>query len=199
MIFSIEGVDGVGKTLVAKLLAAKLGALYLKFPDRETVSGGLLDEALRGKRLLDPVVFQVLQTVNRLEKGRLLELAKGSQDFHVVCDRYTLSGLVYGEAEGLSREWLSAVLAAVPPADYEIVLTCDPSTLDGERLAGRDRERYEKGGIAALEAFQEGYLREWRHHSSNREAIWRRFVTSAMGSEAIVELFLRREGLERIV
>ena len=46
MIISIEGVDGVGKTTIAKALADLLHIGYQKFPDRTTESGKLLADVM---------------------------------------------------------------------------------------------------------------------------------------------------------
>lgn len=62
----------------------------------------------------------------------------------LVLDRYWLSGLVYGMADGLDREWLLAIHAALPPV-HHIFLDVDRAEAVHRRPELRDRfERDEK-------------------------------------------------------
>lgn len=162
MLIAIEGVDGVGKTTLALAMAKKLGGTYLKFPDRETLSGGEIAAVLRGEGAMTPAAFQALQLVNRLEKLDALRVAARHPGRHVVCDRYTESALVYGSLDGVPLEWLQSVVkTALPAADLQLLLTADPWMIDRERLTGRDRERYETGGPDTLEEAQRRFKVLW--------------------------------------
>lgn len=190
MLIAIEGIDGVGKTTLAKALAEKIGALYLKFPDRRTQTGVVLDQALRsdnGFGQLGPVTFQALQCTNRLEKWHQLAAAAGSPTIHVVADRYVASGYVYGKLDGLAPSWLDTVFAPFPTADLQVLLVADVAKVDGERLAGRDREVYERKGLAGLRAQHEAFTQLWelkgRTEGSN---IWRVFTVQHEGASALV-------------
>jgi len=192
MIIAIEGIDGVGKTTLARALATKIGAFYLKFPDRETVSGKAIDRALRREQdgrpieQLPPAAMQALQFVNRMEKRHLLTLAEKSTTRHVVCDRYTMSGLVYGMSDGLPIDWLIDMsLGTEPDADLQILLVADPEMIDRERLAGRDREIYENRGIAGLSAQSTEFECLWRAGYAMDPDIWR---TLPVGERTPLEL-----------
>jgi dTMP kinase len=186
MIISIEGVDGVGKTKVAKALAGRLHICYQKFPDRTTESGKLLAAVLQGQARIHPVAFQALQIANRLEQLPLLHHAYQGGT-HLVCDRYTLSGAVYGRLEGLRMGWLLSMLRAVPAANVEVLLTCDVKKLDGERLAGRDREMYETGGVERLAQTQSKFEGFFETRETNRRARWLKYDTTYVAPEIIAK------------
>jgi thymidylate kinase len=105
------GADGLGKTTIAKLLAAKLEKPYFKFPygsDNDTkeiiYSGQRIREILNNDHQCDPVAFQALQLINKLEavpELRAFELKHGI----VLVDRWSLSALIYGEVDGVDRTW----------------------------------------------------------------------------------------------
>jgi dTMP kinase len=161
MLIAIEGIDGAGKTTLAKLVAVALDAPYLKFPDRNTATGAVLDEVLRHKLTIPPLAFQALQVCNRLEKYDWLLTAALSRTHHVVCDRYTDSGLVYGMADGLDRAALEAMQTGLPEADLHFLIQVDPEIIDGQRLAGRDREVYENKGLQGLSDQAERFHKMW--------------------------------------
>ena len=107
MFIAIEGVDGSGKTLQSKLLMERLQGTRFKFPDADTRLGRLIYGHLRkewaadhvkvnesSEPYLDAMVFQCLQTANRLEKQ--IPIIHAKQRGHVIADRYFASGLVYG-------------------------------------------------------------------------------------------------------
>jgi dTMP kinase len=174
VIIAIEGLDGCGKTTVSKLLAARLGAPYLKFPDRTTASGKVIDAALRHGALIFPESFQALQVVNRVEKLPWLVAASRHGLQHVVCDRYTASGLVYGMQDGLHRRDLEDWNACLPLPDLNVLLSVDPVCIDGVRLKGRDREVYESRGLQGLEDQAKRFDDLWAERKDN--PTWRTFI-----------------------
>lgn len=192
MLIEIEGTDGTGKTTLAKKLADALGGIYQKFPDRRTVTGAILDDALRGRHAISPVEFQALQTVNRLEKLPRLKEAKGSDTVHLVADRYQMSGLVYGMTDGVPRDWLMRVVCdATPVADLHVLLLCDPIKIEMERLAGRDRECYEMEGVRAYARRQELFSGLWEVSAvAEGAARWRVFRTDDTPTEEIATALL---------
>jgi thymidylate kinase len=192
MIIEIEGCDGVGKTTVSKMLAEKIGALYLKFPDRESPTGKIIDGILREKEtslygmdFTKAVTFQALNVVNRGEKIPLLILASEDSENHVVCDRYEQSVYVYGTLDGLDRVWIQSAMMTTPEADWHVLLRMDPTLLDGARLAGRDREVYESEGVEGLRAQQLAFSEIWAGHIQHSN--WMVFDSGALPAKVIVQ------------
>jgi dTMP kinase len=105
MIISFEGCDKSGKTTQIKLLGSWLELVNIKFkslqfPDRTTDIGKILDSYLKRKTVINPKTAHLLFSANRWEKFEILN----SKEI-ILCDRYTLSGLVYSLANGLDEEW----------------------------------------------------------------------------------------------
>jgi dTMP kinase len=180
MIIAIEGLDGCGKTTVSKLLANMLDGTYLKFPDRTTTSGKVIDKALRYHQdgqpicILPPEAFHALQVVNRVEKHKELWSASAARREHVVCDRYTASGLVYGTQDGLDRKVLEVWNTCLMAPDLNVLLSVDPVCIDGERLRGRDREVYESRGLQGFDDQARRFEALWAEHKEDPR--WRVFI-----------------------
>lgn len=157
MLIALEGIDGSGKSYHSERLAERLNGTRRVFPDRRNVTGNAINSHLLGwwsadwkvgpdeaegylAAPIDALVFQALQTVNRLEVLPALkaDMVKGP----VVLDRYTASGMVYGQAEGLDMGWLESIHISFPQPDLWLLLDVDLST-SKERRPDR-RDRYEK-------------------------------------------------------
>lgn len=106
------------------------------------------------------VVLQSLFAVNRYEIAG--EITRALVDGrNVVCDRYWLSGVVYGACDGLDQGWLARIHEGLPQPDCWILLDVDPSESVKRRPERRDR--YEKD--ANMGRRRELYLRwfeEWQ-------------------------------------
>jgi dTMP kinase len=184
MIFAIEGIDASGKATQSKLLAERLlsqgfavrgSVKQLAFPAYNTVTGKVIRNLLSGvvcvreaevadttgndfehtPRFEQALVLQSLMAVNRFEHYSVLLRASGSLDHHLVLDRYRLSGLVYGVADGLDVDWLRAIHSGLPRADRTIYLDI-PIEESFRRRPKRD-DRYE-ADRERLERARTGYL-----------------------------------------
>ena len=104
----LEGIDGCGKTTIAKLLAAKLRKAGEKvIVTGEPTNGPIgkkIHDILQGKLPAPaPIDFQKLYIADRLyHTERIIKpvLMSGST---VICQRYALSTFAYGTAFGVSR------------------------------------------------------------------------------------------------
>lgn len=175
MIIILEGPDGSGKTTQSKLLAERMGAEWMCFPNRETPFGKLIDAHLKGEwkarwdahpgettidedlaqeQYLDAMVFQALQFTNRYECLPRLENAES-----IVLDRYWQSGYAYGAADGLDPDLLLRIHADLPLADLNILVDV-PVELAIQRMGAKEKERYEQADT--LQRVASHYLELWR-------------------------------------
>ena len=104
-----EGLDRIGKTTQSRLLTKRLAerqipAKYMRFPDRTTATGRVLDAYLRHETDLSDEAVHLLFSANRWE-ARAAILKYLERGVTVVLDRYSLSGVVYSVAKGLDPEW----------------------------------------------------------------------------------------------
>ena len=108
-----EGIDGAGKTTQINLLANYLReqgrAVYCTAEPTESVSGGLLRDALSGvtrRTICEMAALFVFDRINHNVNpvnGIQKMLADG---FDVICDRYYYSSLAY-QGSGTDPEWVS--------------------------------------------------------------------------------------------
>lgn len=104
---NICGVDGVGKSTLAKVLAEKIGAKLFYEPDGETeITKALRSHALAKDTDMSAYSRESLMVANRsLAIDRKLPHIKNGET--IVCDRGLLSGYAYANADsGFEyREW----------------------------------------------------------------------------------------------
>lgn len=136
MIIALEGLDGCGKTTHAAALAEEARrrgrqASWLhfptKFPEGRVLTERLIRDILGGLGQHEfsdteiAVILQSLMVTNRLEVLEELRAA-AERDEILVLDRYTLSAVVYGQADKLPRPWILGLQAALPSADTTIII-----------------------------------------------------------------------------
>ena len=145
-LIAFEGLDQSGKQTQAELLRDRLKqdgqkSRLVSFPDYATSIGEEIARALQGEREYGAEVMQLLYIANRYERKPDLErwLEGG---LILVCDRYVASSIAYGEAQGLSAQWLSEIQTFLPPASLTIVLDIAPETAVKRKAV--DRDRYER-------------------------------------------------------
>lgn len=142
----LEGLDRSGKSTQADLLCKFLNAnkyptKLMRFPDRTTAIGKMLDSYLRSATELDDRAVHLLFSANRWEASNALKetLLSGQ---NVVCDRYSYSGVAFSHQKGLDLEWCTNPEIGLPAPDGVIYLTL---SLDiAEQRGGFGNERYEK-------------------------------------------------------
>lgn len=181
MIYVFEGIDGCGKSSAARELATKLNCPLLEFPVRTTRTGQAIDHRLKNG-IADPLSFQCLHVVNKLEHLPQIMPALGSKVYNIVLSRWWQSALVYGQIDGFGPAWLQSI-NDIFRADYNILLDID-SKLASSRIQNREaqkgpvfvREHYEHE--MKLEMARRLYLELWLgdHHPATGE--WRVFSVS---------------------
>lgn len=146
----LEGLDRSGKTSAATALADTLNkeehgsALQMRFPDRDTTIGKMINAYLADGVDLDDHVIHLLFSANRWEKQAFLR-TQLEQGIHVVCDRYAYSGIAFTTAKPTmqdTHEWSKAPDRGLIAPD--VVLFFDVSTAEAAKRGGFGTERYEQ-------------------------------------------------------
>jgi dTMP kinase len=144
----LEGLDRTGKTTQVEFLINKLQLLgkqckLQRFPDRSTEIGKTISSYLENKSELEDHAIHLLFTANRWEivPNLLNSLENG---IHVICDRYSYSGIAYSAAKPtLNLNWCKSVEADLPIPDRIIYLVSNEVDDLTER-GDFGQERYEK-------------------------------------------------------
>ncbi|KAH9933432.1 thymidylate kinase [Fomitopsis serialis] len=138
-----EGLDRSGKSTQAAMLVDRLkqeraDVKLIKFPDRTTPVGKMIDSYLRSQSELDDRAIHLLFSANRWE------LASHSSCGHDHrCDRYAFSGIAFSfcKPSNLSYEWCRAPDIGLPAPDLTLFLDVGPDTVKSR--GGFGEERYE--------------------------------------------------------
>jgi dTMP kinase len=149
MFIVLEGPDFVGKTTQAALLADRLrgghyDVLHLAFPSTSAF-GAAARRCLKMPH--DDTAFRAVLTQACMTADRYT--AAGGIQAHlkrggiVVSDRWTPSGLIYGEVDGLDPEWLAVSQASLPVPDLQILLWAPFATLLARGQERIVHDRYE--------------------------------------------------------
>ena len=124
----LEGVDRCGKTtqcglLLKHLLSLGLSAMAIRFPDRTTCVGTLINSYLQSSQNLDDRAIHLLFSANRWEAvpNMTQTLAAGTT---MICDRYAHSGVAFssGKDAGLTVDWCKGPDLGLPAPDAVIFL-----------------------------------------------------------------------------
>ncbi|CAG5136845.1 unnamed protein product [Candidula unifasciata] len=142
----LEGCDRSGKStqcskLVERLVQEGRQVLLMRFPDRTTPIGQMIDSYLQQTVELDDHVVHLLFSSNRWEAMRkMTELLQSGTT--IIVDRYAYSGVAYSAAKGLSVDWCRQPDVGLLKPDKVLYITVSP-----EKAAERGQfgtERYEK-------------------------------------------------------
>lgn len=107
----IEGIDGVGKTTCAKLLARKINAFYYKTPARIFCKIRKDIENLQDLRLR--FVFYLASVFHASSEIDKLLMKKP-----VVCDRYIYSTIIYHKALGVNLSFIDFNKILISSPDF---------------------------------------------------------------------------------
>jgi dTMP kinase len=140
MFIVFEGIDRSGKsTQISKLDSTK--CIIKRYPDRESISGKLLNDYLQSNITLDAHTVHLLYSANRWESKNEIEtfLNKGNI---VVVDRYSSSGIAYSAAkDGMDFDWCCMTEKGLPIPDKVIYMQITPE--EAKKRGDYGKERYE--------------------------------------------------------
>ncbi|KAK4645221.1 Thymidylate kinase [Podospora bellae-mahoneyi] len=145
----LEGLDRSGKTTQVKLLEQRFVELgksvkVMRFPDRTTPIGQMINSYLTSQTTMSDHVIHLLFSANRWEAASLITslLSHGTT---VICDRYYYSGIVYSAAKHnplLPLSWARSPEVGLPRPD--LVLFLDLDEQEAKKRGGWGGEVYEK-------------------------------------------------------
>jgi dTMP kinase len=140
-----EGIDRCGKTTQCQILLDKLRqknirAEIMRFPNRETESGKIINSFLLNKITLSDREIHLLFAQNRQEMQKEIndKLEKG---INLIVDRYYHSGIAYSAAKGLDLEWCIKADENNYKPDYVFYLSLKPEY--AIRREGYGKEKFE--------------------------------------------------------
>ncbi|KAJ5913149.1 hypothetical protein N7504_002032 [Penicillium tannophilum] len=144
----VEGLDRAGKSSQCEMLRDYLSnqgktVKYIRFPDRTTLIGQLINKYLLGSANQDDHSIHLLFSANRWEIAKSIEqeITSGTT---VIVDRYSYSGAVYSAAKAnptLSLEWAWQPEIGLPRPDICLFLSI--SAEEAAKRGGYGAERYE--------------------------------------------------------
>ncbi|KAK0668080.1 thymidylate kinase-domain-containing protein [Cercophora samala] len=145
----LEGLDRSGKTTQVKLLEQRFVELgksvkVMRFPDRTTPIGQMINSYLTSQTTMSDHVIHLLFSANRWEAASLIASLL-SQGTTVICDRYYYSGIVYSAAKHnplLPLSWARSPEVGLPRPD--LVLFLDLDEQEARKRGGWGGEVYEK-------------------------------------------------------
>ncbi len=125
----IEGIDGAGKTSIARtltnILRQTLGenVLLTEEPHNESLMGAEIRSALRRERALEPVELAQAFALNRSNHLKsVIECHLQKPQAVVICDRYLLSSLVYQTRDDITMKDIYHINRWARVPDLTIVL-----------------------------------------------------------------------------
>ncbi|KAI4671663.1 uncharacterized protein J4E88_005220 [Alternaria novae-zelandiae] len=144
-----EGLDRAGKSTQCQMLVDDLQndgikVRHMRFPDRTTPIGQMINSYLSGQSDQDDHVIHLLFSANRWEAVPSIQadLEAGTT---IVVDRYYYSGCVYSAAKqnpSMSLEWCRKPEVGLPRPD--LCLFLDISADDAAKRGGYGTEKYER-------------------------------------------------------
>lgn len=144
----LEGPDGSGTTRHSQFLADRLRKsgieVLLTAEPTDSPIGREIREILNSGSMPSADAIQLLFTADRANHVKNVIEPAMKNGMTVICDRYVLSTLIYGEALGVDRAWLEDINARFPQPDLTII-TLPPFEVCMDRIDKRGvRDQFEK-------------------------------------------------------
>jgi len=187
----LEGLDGVGKSHLARQLEATLQSvrpvLRTEEPQVDCCAGQFLRQVLTRKRQADVWTQALAFAANRADHNAriIAPFLREHPDGLLLCDRYVLSSLVYQARDGVSFARVLALNERTRRPDLTIFLDAPADT-----LSERQRDRQEGREL------YDGQLALWRSRYEEAIAILRERgeriiqLDAAMAPEALLDAVL---------
>ena len=196
----IEGLDRTGKTTQCKLLhdyllSQQIPSRSIRYPNRTSGSGKAINEYLTNQSTqLDDHAIHLLFAANRWESNtsNITGILDGQT---IVCDRYSLSGVTFSAAKGMSLSWCAQPEVGLLKPDVIILLTVDPDVQVAR--GGFGGERYETSEIQTAVRQQFDIMRQ---NAAKRGEQWNVIDTSQLSIEQVQQKIqeIAMENIQRV-
>ncbi|TBU16353.1 thymidylate kinase [Ordospora colligata] len=119
-----EGLDRSGKTTMVNALHERMSKdiviRKIGFPNRSTALGRVIDGYLRKQIKLEDETIHLVFSADRYEHKEMIEQLR--KENVVLCDRYSMSGVVYSAAKGLDLQWCEMTEELLPKPDLTVFI-----------------------------------------------------------------------------
>jgi|ECHhosMinimDraft_1075155.scaffolds.fasta_scaffold00334_9 dTMP kinase len=149
---AIEGIDGSGKTTLARSLKSSLESKVRVEITSEPFNEGVI-RMIESSGWEDPVYLTLLFAADRALHLKWIHSLNVDL---VITDRYLFSSMAYQTAMGVDLEWIKAVNSKFPMPDLTILLDI-PLSVARSRIRQDDRFRFRKKE-AILQRAREIYM-----------------------------------------
>ncbi|MEM1628280.1 MAG: dTMP kinase [Desulfurococcaceae archaeon] len=155
-----EGLDGAGKTTIAKMLTERLNEMGFKTIYTYEPTDSDIVKLLKTSfsELRDPFIDALVFALDRLIHIKTEIVPAIEQGYIVICDRYLYSSVAYQSAHGAPFDWILEINRYAIKPNIAIYLDVDPSTALRRKTGYESRfpefEKYE-----LLAKVREAYFR----------------------------------------
>ncbi|MCQ2056509.1 MAG: dTMP kinase [archaeon] len=154
----LEGIDGSGKSLVARKLKDHLESKNIKTKITAEPTRGIIGELVAKNDYFSPDVEALLFTADRAL--HTIEIKSWMKDgYTVVSDRYVGSVLAYQSAAGGDIEWIKMINSKIViKPDFTFLLDIDPR-ISFERISMRNYKKNRFESFDYQKRVREAYLK----------------------------------------
>lgn len=118
---------------------------------------------LAGRSKSSPNVLHMLYSLNRWETSDSIKSALDKNDF-VICNRYSPSNLAYGQARGLSVQWLTGLDSGLPDAGAVFVLDVPVARSFSRKTGRRDINERDRAFLEKVRRNYRSLARQFGWH-----------------------------------
>ncbi len=156
----LEGIDGSGKTTIAKALVAALNSAHIKaLYTYEPYNPDFIEMIKKYGKDFGGVMEALLMAVDRYYHVEKVVKPYLSMGYSVVSDRYVYSSLAYQGARGVSLEWIETLNKFAPKPSLAIYLDVSPEEGLKRKLNVATRIKYMEEDPEFLHRVREVYKR----------------------------------------
>ncbi len=132
-LIAIEGIDGSGKTTIAKKLVHRLiemniDAHYTTEPTSSSIGRIIREDIILADRRPSPILEALLFAADRIWHVENVIAPAILSGVWIVCDRYVHSSIAYQGARGASTDWIREINRFILKPDWAFYIDVDPET-----------------------------------------------------------------------